>query len=44
MTHLIMFVTAMLVIGFSYEDARHLIPNGAGIGFTVAWVSETLYS
>lgn len=39
-----MFVTAMLVIGFSYQDARQLIANGAGVGFTVAWVSEMLYT
>ena len=44
LTLIISFITAVLVVGFSYQDARQPpAPNTAGVGFTVAWVSESCY-
>ncbi|KAK2467251.1 hypothetical protein APHAL10511_000800 [Amanita phalloides] len=37
LTHVIMFTTVVLVFGFSYQDVREVLPNSAGVGFTVAW-------
>ncbi|KAF8344985.1 hypothetical protein F5887DRAFT_968850 [Amanita rubescens] len=38
LTLIISFITATLVVGFSYQDARQPPAlNSAGVGFTVAW-------
>ncbi|KAF9521875.1 hypothetical protein CPB83DRAFT_840925 [Crepidotus variabilis] len=37
MTNIIFFVTTVLVIGYSYQDAILLLPGSPGFGYTVAW-------
>ncbi|KIM88532.1 hypothetical protein PILCRDRAFT_62336 [Piloderma croceum F 1598] len=37
MTNLIFFVTAALVVGYSYQDTHLLIPASPGWGFSVFW-------
>ncbi|KAF8811417.1 hypothetical protein BYT27DRAFT_7336184 [Phlegmacium glaucopus] len=36
-TNIVYFVTACLVIGYSYQDGRFLLPNSPGFGWTIAW-------
>lgn len=37
MTNLIFFVTAALVVGYSYQDTHLTIPSSPGTGFSVFW-------
>ncbi|KAK2462664.1 hypothetical protein APHAL10511_005397 [Amanita phalloides] len=37
LTHIIMFVTAMLVVAYSYQDAHFPSPSSPGVGFAVTW-------
>lgn len=37
MTNVIFFVTAALVVGYSYQDTHLLIPSSPGWGFSVFW-------
>ncbi|KAF8991841.1 hypothetical protein BDQ17DRAFT_1413587 [Cyathus striatus] len=42
MINIIFFVTASLVVGYSYQDEHVITPSSPGVGFTVAWKRFTL--
>ncbi|KAF8956639.1 hypothetical protein BDZ97DRAFT_1763642 [Flammula alnicola] len=42
LTNIIFFITAVLVIGFSYQDLHVLVPGTPGFGFSVFWKRFTL--
>ncbi|KAG7095039.1 hypothetical protein E1B28_005829 [Marasmius oreades] len=42
MTVLIFLVTTFLVVGYSYQDSRIILPGNPGVGWDVAWRRFTL--
>ncbi|KAG6818619.1 hypothetical protein H0H93_003420 [Arthromyces matolae] len=44
MTIIVLCVTCILVIGYSYQDTVQILPGNPGYGFTVAWVKSQSHS
>ncbi|KAF8991830.1 hypothetical protein BDQ17DRAFT_1332656 [Cyathus striatus] len=43
MINIIFFVTASLVVGYSYQDEHFITPGSLGVGFMVAWALDYVW-